>query len=445
MNIQIDLKDSAVVSVTRAGAVEDRGRARWTLLDYWLLLLMFGPMLGSFYPPETYFRAGYGAASSIGPLTPISLVAISVTVIALYFRMKAVDQKFFHTPLIYIFVAYVFVGLIWSTEPQATFQRALRLLPAVGLGIVLPQWYGLERFFKMMSIALLFAAISSIFMSLFVTSLGSPFMGNGYGNVWKGALATKNAAGLTFNFGFLFAYLSYRQQFISSRFFVILAGLCLVMIVASQSLTPLVCLVVSISVASVVQICRSMRASTAILTAVAVFLSVTVVMLGMFMAREAVAEMLGRDLTFTGRTELWAPVAQVIADKPFFGHGYNFWSVETPARQYITDQVGWGYVPPEAHNAWLDILLQLGLPGFICVFSAMMINLIRSVRYVVLSYDPISLFPLALTIFLMIYSVTEACFTEPAITGWLFLTLAATQLNMMHGNPNLPVGSNRSA
>ncbi|MFT3968063.1 MAG: hypothetical protein QM690_19510, partial [Sphingobium sp.] len=147
------------------------------------MILMFAPMLGTFFPPETYFRTGYGEESSFGfPVTPICLVLISATIIFLYLRMRVEGRTIHHTPAIYIFVLYVFCSLAWNPEPQVAFLRILRLLPAIGLGIVLPQWLGLYRFFRLMTIAIILSAICSIGVSVLVPSLGMSTFGNGYEN-----------------------------------------------------------------------------------------------------------------------------------------------------------------------------------------------------------------------------------------------------------------------
>ena len=73
---------------------------------------------------------------------------------------------------------------------------------------------------------------------------------------------------------------------------------------------------------------------------------------------------MGRDPTFTSRTEIWADSVKLLAEQPYTGFGYNaVWSAfENRLAQY-RDAPGPKY--GHAHNAWIDWGLQLGLGGLL--------------------------------------------------------------------------------
>jgi exopolysaccharide production protein ExoQ len=64
--------------------------------------------------------------------------------------------------------------------------------------------------------------------------------------------------------------------------------------------------------------------------------------------------------TLSGRAFIWPEVMYYVSRRPWLGYGYeSFW---TPGRiDAISDDLGWGL--REAHNAYLEILLSLGLVG----------------------------------------------------------------------------------
>jgi O-antigen ligase len=72
--------------------------------------------------------------------------------------------------------------------------------------------------------------------------------------------------------------------------------------------------------------------------------------------------MLGRDLTLTGRTNIWNLLTIPILKRPLLGYGfYAFWlGLEGESAQVIR-AAHWyfGY----AHNGYLEIVLQLGFIG----------------------------------------------------------------------------------
>ena len=68
----------------------------------------------------------------------------------------------------------------------------------------------------------------------------------------------------------------------------------------------------------------------------------------------SVTAALGRDATLTGRTEIWAGLVPDVMRQPFLGYGFSgFWNIE----RTLEHEIG------EAHNGYLDVLLQLGFVG----------------------------------------------------------------------------------
>jgi O-antigen ligase len=95
---------------------------------------------------------------------------------------------------------------------------------------------------------------------------------------------------------------------------------------------------------------------------------VTPVVVLVMLYPDAVLEMIGKDPTLTGRTELWTWVLNAIAQRPLFGWGYlAFWSPDNPAAAEIIRAVQW--VVPEAHSGLLEMALELGFVGTsYCIF-----------------------------------------------------------------------------
>ena len=75
-----------------------------------------------------------------------------------------------------------------------------------------------------------------------------------------------------------------------------------------------------------------------------------------------IVDMLGRDLTFTGRTKIWDSALAAFAKSPVFGVG----EVETPASR---DLIAARHAP----NYYSDLLYKSGLPGFLIFFAILII------------------------------------------------------------------------
>jgi exopolysaccharide production protein ExoQ len=77
---------------------------------------------------------------------------------------------------------------------------------------------------------------------------------------------------------------------------------------------------------------------------------------------DALLELLGKDPTLTGRTELWEYVIGFISERPVLGWGLTaFWSTANPLSIEVSEALGW--TVPEAHNGLLEMLLEVGVVG----------------------------------------------------------------------------------
>lgn len=99
-------------------------------------------------------------------------------------------------------------------------------------------------------------------------------------------------------------------------------------------------------------------------------------------------EVLVGDPTFTSRTDIWAFVWDHITHAPILGSGYgSFWDVGAAndplreARSWLASvELG---VINQAHNGYLDILLQAGLPGLVGLLVVVGRSLARMVSLMI--------------------------------------------------------------
>ena len=112
----------------------------------------------------------------------------------------------------------------------------------------------------------------------------------------------------------------------------------------------------------------------------------------------------GKDLTLTGRTELWAVARDLIAERPFLGVGYQaFWvrgSAEAEALWFMFDiESGGGF---NFHNMYLSNAVEIGILGVlaqgIVLFGAAVLTTIWTIRTG--SAVPAIFFALTLTVVL---------------------------------------------
>jgi O-antigen ligase len=92
------------------------------------------------------------------------------------------------------------------------------------------------------------------------------------------------------------------------------------------------------------------------------FVALLLLALGEFLV--PLLEALGKDATLTGRVPLWALVDEMISRKIAVGYGYGaFWTPGNVDAWRIWEAIGWQ--APHSHNGYREVLLGLGLVGFL--------------------------------------------------------------------------------
>ena len=137
----------------------------------------------------------------------------------------------------------------------------------------------------------------------------------------------------------------------------------------------------------------------------------------------------GRDLTLTGRTDVWQSAID-LSGSPWFGVGYSsFWLGDRLQKMWDI----YFFRPTQAHNGYLEMYINLGWIGVACLVGILVSgyrNLRR--RWVLLSAgnDPVVIerdfarFAMAYLVCFLIYNVTEATFYALNFLFVVFLAVA---------------------
>jgi exopolysaccharide production protein ExoQ len=131
---------------------------------------------------------------------------------------------------------------------------------------------------------------------------------------------------------------------------------------------------------------------------------------GVLVFGQKLLPLVGKSEDLTGRTEIWAKVADLAVQRPFAGWGWvSYWTPwAEPFQGYIVRN---GVVQLHAHNAWLDIWLQLGILGLVVFGALVLVALVRS-WMLAAGLDKLDqrvvLLPLLLMVALLVQSLAES-------------------------------------
>jgi exopolysaccharide production protein ExoQ len=146
---------------------------------------------------------------------------------------------------------------------------------------------------------------------------------------------------------------------------------------------------------------------------------------------ESVVYLLGKDMTFTGRTQIWSAALDAIAKRPLLGYGYGaFWlGLEGESYNVILAAT---WVLSQAQNGYLDVWLESGVVGLSIVLMVFGSAIRDGLGCLLRSRDRAQLkvveWYLAILLLTMLYNLDESFLFDPAHLGSMMCLLACTGL-----------------
>jgi exopolysaccharide production protein ExoQ len=261
--------------------------------------------------------------------------------------------------LLLIVVAYLFMSVLWSVDPQTSFRRSvIYFFFALGVIGIANSLSGDEYLELLRKLIFLSAVVSLLLLPILPDTI---LMSDG---PMRGIFAHKNVLGQVMAAGVLASLHGMRVGGGHRRSHVAMIILFVGLAFAAKSATSMMIIYFFCLVELILAI--SGRYFIIILTIISVPSLLIILLLP-----DVILDFLGKDSTLTGRTELWYLVDIDIAQRPLLGWGFDaFWALGNPAANEISASLGWHV--PEAHNGLRELLLQVGAIGtslFAIVFA----------------------------------------------------------------------------
>ncbi len=264
-------------------------------------------------------------------------------------------------PFLIALMGVVCASYFWSIAPDQTARRAFAVICTTLGGVVMASRFRWSQIAEVTAIAFAVLAVMSLLVCLAVPRIG--VMTEIFPGAWRGLWVEKNILGGIMALGFSIfaasAILNPRRALVWCGF----AGLALFLVLMSQSKTSLVSLLLGAMAMGFIWIVQRGPA----LGVATLWLAVSACALVgafIFFASDVFFELLGKDATLTGRTEIWTAIIRQIEQRPWTGYGYEAVWTDKSGRgpfAYIVKEAG--FTPQHAHNSWLEQWLGLGLIG----------------------------------------------------------------------------------
>ena len=392
----------------------------------WLLIIGSRPVSQWLnVAPVTNSPDQYLDGSHLDRLVFSALLAIAL--IVLYTRGRRVSMLLFSNWPILLFFSYGAVSSAWSDYPDVAFKRWIKALgDLVMVLLVLTETdlaAAIRRLLTRVGLVLLPA---SVLLIKYYPDLGRTYTPEfGFWQpLYTGVTLNKNSLGavaLVLGLGAVWELIElFQNKNVLNRgrrtlVYGTVLGMALWIFRTANSITSLSCFLFGAAVLTIVSIGPRFRRPVLVHTLTFAVLCCSA--FAIFIAPNVVS-MLGRDPTLTGRTQIWTTVLQMPVNR-LIGTGFeSFWLGD---RMQTIWSIWWWH-PNEAHNGYIEVLLNLGWIG-IALLALLLITGYRNIISALRRNVPIASLELAYFLIAVIYSFTEAGFRMLAIT-WIFLLLA---------------------
>ncbi len=334
-----------------------------------------------------------------------------------FFRMAV------FSPLLILCVAYCGLTMFWSVDYSLTMRRSVALMVTTMAGLVLAARFTWEEMVQRIAFAFFILAILTIFVV--ITNPARGIMHEIHEGAWRGPWVEKNYLGGMMTKGLIAAMCALAMR--PSRWWLwIPTGLlCFFLVLMSTSKTALLISLMSIGIFIALRIFRRLPILRAPLVYMIV-LSIGGLATFIAVAPDLAFGLIGKDATFTGRTDIWAWLTMSIKQKWLFGYGYGaYWLDPLGPSYWVRTALQWGV--PSAHNGWIDLWLAGGIVAVVLFGLYMLMVLVLSIDRVFRGGTETYWVVLSTLMFLA-FSMSESTILQQNDISWVILVATSAKL-----------------
>lgn len=265
-------------------------------------------------------------------------------------------------PLFLLLIGWCLVSFLWSQHPSQTLRYGIQLAATLGFAIMLAYRLTPSAFLKVAASSYLIAGLASI------ASGRTRLDGGGFLGIFGSKNALAGAAGMLMIAGL--CLLSDRHL---PRLWRAVGALCLgvgaVLVALAQSVGTVAAVAVVLGLYALVLMLRRLPPVTRLVAVTLGLLGLALLVLLVSAYADELGRLMldktGKDVTLTGRTDLWAIARTEIARRPLLGTGFQaFWVRGDPLPEQIwadfgiASRSGFNF-----HNTLINNAVEIGLPG----------------------------------------------------------------------------------
>lgn len=308
--------------------------------------------------------------------------------------------------LIFVLPVFCTLSTLWSEAPGASLRAGVQLTATCVIAVVLAARLPQQAFLIAVFAALMMTVALSLALGSYRADTGAlvGFYGSKNAMAWAAALSTLLAVGLAAARG---------VPGVVRLGAAVSAPIALAAMVLAQSVSALGYLPIGLTAFAAILLMRPFRASVRIVTALFLTLGLTYLLLLATIHAEALSaaffDATGKDVTLTGRTDLWQIALAYISERPALGVGYQaFWIHGNPTAEAIwrafgiASRSGFNF-----HNTYLSNAVEIGMTGVAMQVVLMAAAFLVTARRALATGDPVDALMFAAVAMLMSITPVE--------------------------------------
>jgi exopolysaccharide production protein ExoQ len=319
-----------------------------------------------------------------------------------------------------LLLGVILFSVLWSADSASSLTYLRGLIRIYMLAIYLAMRYTIREQMRFIAIALSTSAVLSIIFPL-VPSFGGIHVAPELSGMWSGIFGHKNEMGYMMAWS---AGISMHLALSEKRYnwlLWIIFGISVCLIILSRSTTSLSILAAMILL---LPFYGSLKKTNYKLQVVMVGLAlIALITISIIISSniDSLVGASGKDLTLSGRTDLWEFIFAKIFERPWFGYGfYGFW--DSDIAESLRRQHPWA---SNAHNGFLEMILELGIVGFgIFVFGLMRFILMSLKRISSVAKKPEDYWCMQMLVIITIVNFSEARLLGPSWNWLMYITMS---------------------
>lgn len=321
-----------------------------------------------------------------------------------------------------LLIALAIASTAWSDQPFLTLRRSALLLLSALVAIYLGERYSVPEqiefltgmFCLMITAILILRVVAPSYVVDYVSHPGA----------WKGLSAYKNAFGQYMAIAVALLTLVRFRRFDWLRYGFLAAAAA--MLFFSQSAASVFCAVLVIVVMPLWRLAR-VREEQQLAIYSAAGITIAAGMYFMTTHSWVVLNLLGRNSTLTGRSQLWASVWDAIWKHPILGYGYDsFWA--SMGGEALDVRVGAGFLAQRSDNGYLDLALSLGAVGIIAFLFVFALSFRKAIDYLRSEPKAIGLWPITYLCIFLVQNMSESTLLTRGTFTLLVFIMVTTSL-----------------